>query len=50
MGNTHEAVVAAIQKVPGYKPLFAKAFGSEEINIDRIAMAIALTPTYASWI
>jgi len=41
MGNTHEAVVAAIQKVPGYKPLFAKAFGSEEIDIDRIAMAIA---------
>jgi cytochrome c peroxidase len=41
MGNTHEAVVAAIQKIAGYKPLFAKAFGSEEINIDRIAMAIA---------
>jgi len=41
MGNTHEAVVAAIQKIAGYKPLFAKAFGSDEINIDRIAMAIA---------
>jgi cytochrome c peroxidase len=41
MGNTHEAVVAAIQKIGGYKPLFAKAFGTDEINIDRIAMAIA---------
>jgi cytochrome c peroxidase len=41
MGNTHEAVVAAIQKIGGYKPLFAKAFGSDEISIDRIAMAIA---------
>ncbi len=41
MGNTHDAVVTSIQKIPGYKPLFAKAFGSEEVNLDRIAMAIA---------
>lgn len=41
MGNTHEAATAAINKIQGYHPLFAKAFGSDEIDIDRIAMAIA---------
>ncbi len=41
MGNTHEAVVATVQKIPGYKPYFVKAFGSDEINLDRIAKAIA---------
>lgn len=41
MGNTHDAIVTKIRDVAGYRPLFAKAFGSEEINIDRIAMAIA---------
>src|SRR5690349_11032078 len=41
MGNTHDACSATIGKIAGYRPLFAKAFGSEEANIDRIAMAIA---------
>jgi cytochrome c peroxidase len=41
MGNTHEAVVAKLQSIAGYRPLFAKAFGSEEITIDRVAQAIA---------
>jgi cytochrome c peroxidase len=41
MGNTHDAVVAKIRSIAGYRPLFAKAFGSEEITIDGIAMAIA---------
>lgn len=41
MGNTHDAIVTKIKTVTGYRPLFAKAFGSEEITIDRIAMAIA---------
>jgi cytochrome c peroxidase len=41
MGNTHEAVVATLKKIPGYKPLFAKAFGSEEIDLDRVTKAIA---------
>ena len=41
MGNTHEVIVSSLQKIPGYRPLFSKAFGSEEINIDRVAMAIA---------
>jgi cytochrome c peroxidase len=41
MGNTHEALVQRLQNIPGYRPMFAKAFGSEEITIDRVAMAIA---------
>jgi cytochrome c peroxidase len=41
MGNTHGAIVGRLQKIAGYRPLFAKAFGSEEITIDRVALAIA---------
>jgi cytochrome c peroxidase len=41
MGNTHEAAVATLNKIAGYKPMFAKAFGTEEINLDRTVMAIA---------
>ena len=41
MGNTEEAAAAAIGKIPGYRPLFAKAFGSDQVDIDRIAMAVA---------
>ncbi|SRR5579883_361392 len=41
MGNTHEAAAATIAKIPGYRPLFVKAFGSDQVDIDRIAMAIA---------
>jgi len=41
MGNTHEAIVTRLQAIAGYRPLFASAFGDEEINIDRVAMAIA---------
>src|SRR5437762_1701350 len=41
MGNTHDAVVTRLRSVAGYRPLFAKAFGSEEINIERVAQAIA---------
>jgi cytochrome c peroxidase len=41
MGNTHDGVVKSIRGIPGYKPLFAKAFGTEEINIDRTVKAIA---------
>ena len=41
MGNTLDGAVATLKKIPGYAPLFAKAFGSDEINIDRVAMAIA---------
>lgn len=41
MGNTDEAAAAAIGRIQGYRPMFAKAFGTDEVNIDRIAMAIA---------
>jgi cytochrome c peroxidase len=41
MGETHEHVVAKLKGIAGYPPLFAKAFGSDEVNIDRIAQAIA---------
>jgi cytochrome c peroxidase len=33
--------VTKIRGIPGYKPLFASAFGSDQINIDYIAKAIA---------
>jgi cytochrome c peroxidase len=41
MGNTHDAIVTRLKTVAGYRPMFAKAFGSDEVNIDRVAMAIA---------
>lgn len=41
MGNTHTAIAERLKTIPGYRPLFAKAFGGEAIDIDRIAMAIA---------
>jgi cytochrome c peroxidase len=41
MGSTHDAVVAKLESIKGYRPLFAKAFGDEEITIDRMAQAIA---------
>lgn len=41
MGNTHDAVVATLRRIPGYPPLFATAFGSDQIDIDRVALAIA---------
>jgi cytochrome c peroxidase len=41
MGNSHEMVVSSLRGIAGYRPLFAAAFGSEEITIDRAAMAIA---------
>lgn len=41
MGMTHDGVVDRIRQVAGYRPLFAKAFGTEDIDIDRMAKAIA---------
>lgn len=38
---SHEAVVAKLQKVPEYPPLFQKAFGSDQITIDNVVRAIA---------
>ncbi len=41
MGNTHEAMIATLSKIPGYKPYFKEAFGTEEISGPRVAQAIA---------
>ena len=41
MGNSHEMAESTLRQIKGYQPLFAKAFGNEEITIDRAAMAIA---------
>src|SRR5215471_6564315 len=41
MGNTHQGVVIRLQSIAGYRPLFAKAFDSEGITIDKVAQALA---------
>ena len=41
MANTHEAVVAKLNGIPGYRPLFQKAFGSPGVTIDNLAKAVA---------
>lgn len=41
MGHTHDAIVVFLKDSPGYKKMFADAFGSEEITIARAGMAIA---------
>jgi cytochrome c peroxidase len=37
----HDDVVAKVREISGYAPYFNEAFGSPEINIDRITKAIA---------
>jgi len=41
MATTHEAVVEKLGQIEGYKPHFSAAFGSDKVDIDRVAMAIA---------
>lgn len=41
MGNTLKAVVQTIQEIKGYAKYFKEAYGTEEINNERIAQAIA---------
>jgi len=41
MGNTQEGVVTKLKAIPGYRTLFAKAFGTEDFTIDHVAKAIA---------
>lgn len=41
MGHTHAGVCEKLSGIAGYRPLFAAAFGSEEITIDRVTKAIA---------
>lgn len=37
----HKAVAQRIDEIPGYKALFQKAFGDDQITIDQVAKAIA---------
>jgi len=39
--SSFEAVEKAIREIPGYPELFKKAFGTDEVNVDRISKAIA---------
>ncbi len=39
--STYEKVETAIRNIPGYPELFRKAFGTEDVTVDRIAKAIA---------
>lgn len=41
MGNTHEAAVASVAAVEGYQVQFDAIFGSNSVNINNIAAAIA---------
>ena len=41
MGNTHDAIVSKLRDVPGYKTRFNAVFGTDSIDIDHVAKAIA---------
>jgi cytochrome c peroxidase len=41
MGSTHKLAVDVIQSIPQYRGYFQKAFGSDQVDIDRITSAIA---------
>lgn len=41
MGNTLENMVATLEKIGGYKPLFTAAFGDEKVTAERVGQAIA---------
>ncbi|WP_406698283.1 cytochrome c peroxidase [Singulisphaera sp. Ch08] len=36
-----EAAVTAVAKVPGYRPAFREAFGSDDVTLDAVAVALA---------
>ncbi|MBI3470375.1 MAG: cytochrome-c peroxidase [Candidatus Solibacter usitatus] len=40
MGNTHQAVVARLKNIAGYRQRFQKAFGVEDFTIGHVAKAI----------
>jgi cytochrome c peroxidase len=39
--GSHDEVVGRVKAVQGYPPLFAKAFGDDKVDLDRIGKAIA---------
>lgn len=40
MGHTLDGIIATLRSIPGYRPLFEKAFGSSNITIEMVAQAI----------
>jgi cytochrome c peroxidase len=41
MGSTEQSMVQTLSAVPGYRPYFKAAFGTEEITKERVAQAIS---------
>lgn len=41
MGHTHDAIIANLNKVPGYQKLFKQVFDHDDCDIDMVAKAIA---------
>lgn len=41
MGNTHQAMIGTLLHIPGYRPYFKEAFGTDDITKERVAKAIA---------
>ncbi|SFE20377.1 cytochrome-c peroxidase [Nitrosomonas sp. Nm166] len=41
MGSTHKIAVDVVQSIPQYRAHFKKAFGTDQVDIDRITTAIA---------
>lgn len=41
MASTHKVAVEVLQSIPQYRERFAKAFGSDQVDIDRVTTAIA---------
>jgi cytochrome c peroxidase len=38
---SHEVMIEKLRRIAGYQPLFQRAFGTAEINLDRVSQAIA---------
>jgi cytochrome c peroxidase len=41
MGNTHDALVANLRQIAGYRQRFKQVFGTEDFDIEHVAKAIA---------
>jgi len=41
MGLAHPAMITRLSAIPGYRPYFSEAYGSETITIERVAGALA---------
>jgi cytochrome c peroxidase len=41
MGSSHTAMIATLARIPGYKPYFKEAFGTEAITAERVARALS---------